>query len=40
MGDPLPHAVETTCLFLKSRRGVRQALYVCFLLILGRFNLL
>ncbi|KAJ5199103.1 Protein of unknown function DUF2305 [Penicillium cf. griseofulvum] len=28
MGDPPVHALDTTCDFLKSQRGVRQALYM------------
>ncbi|KAJ5360364.1 Protein of unknown function DUF2305 [Penicillium concentricum] len=28
MGDPPVHALDTTCAFLKSPRGVRQALYM------------
>ncbi|OJI88974.1 hypothetical protein ASPTUDRAFT_49896 [Aspergillus tubingensis CBS 134.48] len=30
MADPPSQAVDTTCAFLKSKRGVRQALYVTF----------
>jgi pimeloyl-ACP methyl ester carboxylesterase len=39
MDDPPSHALETTCSFLKSRGGVRQALYVISFVVMNWANL-
>jgi pimeloyl-ACP methyl ester carboxylesterase len=38
MGDPPSHALDATCSFLKSRGGVRQALYVVLIIVLESAN--